>query len=319
MKIVFFGSSDFSVPSLEFCVASKHKLVAVITTPDQPKGRGLRTQPNPVKERCAKLSLLTFAPRSLRDTDVKEKISTLKPDVFIVASYGKLIPESWLGIPSQAALNIHPSLLPKYRGAAPIPWQILNGEKETGVSVAMVTKDLDAGDIVHQIRIPLEEDETTVSLTERLAQLAREALEAVILKLEKGRLDRIPQREAESSYARKLSKTDGYLDINESAIDLERKIRAFHPWPGAFVGFSAGGWPKVPLRILEVKVDSIACAEAKAGTLLEVNSKGFLRLQTGKGSLQIFKVQMPGRRAISGNEFANGQRLKTGTLFEKVQ
>ena len=314
LKIVFFGSSDFSLPLLESCLVSSHKLVGVVTTPDRPKGRGLRTQPNPVKEQCEKSGVLTLAPVTLKEVEAREKVRSLQPDLFVVASYGKLIPEAWLGVPRKAALNIHPSLLPKYRGAAPIPWQILNGEKMTGVTIALVTKDLDAGDIVHQLRVPLEENETTASLTDRLAQLGRKALEETFLKLEKGNWDRVPQKESEASYARKLSKTDGYLDINESALDLERRIRAFHPWPGAFIGFR-----KIPLRILEAKVDSIACAEAKPGALLEVSSKGFLRLQAGRGSLQILKVQLPGRRPVSGGEFAHGQRLKVGGSFENLR
>lgn len=302
------------MPSLEFCLGSRVELAAVVTTPDRPKGRGLKTQPNPVKARSQKLGVLTLTPVSLRDRELENKIASLKPDIFIIASYGKLIPESWLGLPRKTALNIHPSLLPKYRGAAPIPWQILNGEKLTGVTVALVTKDLDAGDIVHQIHTPLGEEETTVSLSERLAQLGRKALEELFMKLEKGELERIPQKESEASYARKLNKSDGDLDINEPAIDWERKIRAFHPWPGVFLGFE-----KTPLRILEAKVDSVGCSEAKPGTLLEINPKGFVRLQTGKGSLQIFKVQLPGRRPVSGSEFAHGKRLKTGALFHSLR
>lgn len=286
----------------------------MVTIPDRPRGRGLRIRPNPVKEKCEKLGILTLAPASLKEVEDREKVRSLQPDVFVVASYGKLIPGAWLSLPRKAALNIHPSLLPKYRGAAPISWQIIDGEQMTGVTLAIVTKDLDAGDIVAQIRIPLEPHETTASLTQHLARLAQKALGGVFENLEKGRLERTPQEKSKASYARKLTKVDGHLDLGESAIVLERKVRAFYPWPGAFIALK-----KIPLRILEVKVDSVSCAEAKPGTLLEISARGFLRVQTGKGSLEIFKIQLPGRRPVSGNEFANGQRLKAGAIFENVR
>lgn len=292
---------------------SPHELLAVVTTPDRPKGRGLRLQPNPVKEHCGRPGLSTYTPSSLRNPELEEKINSLEPDLFVVASYGKLIPDSWLRIPRKLALNLHPSLLPKYRGAAPIPWQILNGETETGITIAEVTRNLDAGDIFCQIRATLQPHETAEDLTRRLAELARTALMETLAKVEKGRLERIPQKESESSYARKLNKEDGDLNLMEPASQLERKIRAFYPWPGAFIGYQ-----KKPLRIVQGLCDSVACAEAKPATLLEVNAEGFLRIQTGQGSLKIFKVQLPGRQVISGRDFANGQRLKAGFVFESL-
>lgn len=314
MKIVFFGSSEFSVPCLEFVQTPPRELLAVVTTPDQPKGRGLHLGPNPVKAICDAHKVLTFTPRSLKEPEAEKKIAELKPDFFIVASYGKMIPSSWLGIPRKAAWNIHPSLLPKYRGAAPIVWQILNGEKETGLTLALVTPELDAGDIVHQIRIPLGPEETTESLTRRLSELAARALEAAFQKYELGTLHLTPQDASASNYAKKLIKEDGHLHLSESAAQLERKVRAFQPWPGTFVGYK-----KEPLRVVEATLDSIDCSEAKPGTLLEINTAGHLRIQTGKGSLKILKVQLPGRRVISGSEFANGQRLKPGFQFESLQ
>ena len=311
---MFFGSSDFSIPSLDFCLSPPHRLVAVVTTPDRPQGRGLRLEPNPVKRRCEELEISTCTPSSLRDPTLEKKIDSLGPDLFVVASYGKLIPSSWLQIPKMAAWNVHPSLLPKYRGAAPIPWQILEGEKETGVTIAIVTKDLDAGDIVHQIRIPLGPRQTTESLTQQLAQLGRKALEETWVKTTEGTLHLIPQKESKSSYARKLTKEDGYLDLRGEALELSRKIRAFHPWPGTFISYR-----KQALRILEGDFDSTACAEAKRGTLLDVNPEGYLRVQTGKGSLKILRVQLPGRKPVSGIEFANGQRLTPGFVFESLR
>ncbi len=287
--------------------------LTVITTPDQPRGRGLKRLPNPVKERCQKAGTPTLSPAKLRDLEVEKNVAQIRPDCFVVASYGKMIPESWLKIPSKAAFNLHPSLLPRYRGAAPITWQILDGEKETGISVAEVTKDLDAGDLFHQIRVPLHEKETTESLTKKLADLARRALEEVFSMMAEQRLTRIQQDPSKSSYARKLSKEDGRLDLALPAVEQERKVRAFHPWPGAFIGYQGQA-----LRVVEAAADSILCSEAEAGTLLEIHPQGYLRVQTGRGSLRIFKVQLPGRRVVSAQEFANGERLKPGLVFQNL-
>lgn len=311
MRIIFFGSSEFSVPPLETCLASAHEVRAVVTVPDRPKGRGLKLQANPVRARSEEAGLPTYAPTFLRDPESEKKIASLEPDLFVAASYGKLIPSSWLLIPRKAALNIHPSLLPKYRGAAPIPWQIIEGEKETGVSIAEVTKDLDAGDLFYQGRVPLGRKETTGSLTHRLSLLAAEALKETLKRVAKGELTRTPQKSEGTSYARKIEKEDGTLSLSEPAELLERKIRAFHPWPGAFIAYE-----KVPLRLVEADCETIACAEAKPGTLLDVDPDGALRIQTGKGSLRVLRVQLPGRRVVSSKEFVNGQRLKAGFVFE---
>lgn len=312
---MFFGSSDFSLPAFEYCLTFPHQVIAIVTTPDQPKGRGLLVQPNVVRVRAEEAQIPVYAPHSLKeDSGLREKIAALGPDLFLVASYGKLIPSFWLSIPKTAALNIHPSLLPKYRGAAPIPWQIVEGEKETGLTIFLVTEALDAGDIVYQVRIPLGDRETTESLSYTLSHLAPKGLQEVFLKLEKGNLVGIPQKESEASYARKLIKEDGYLRLEEPAVQLERKIRAFHPWPGAFI--ACGG---KPLRILEAAVDSATCVESRPGTVLEIHSQGSLRIQTGKGSLKILRVQLPGRNPISGSDLANGLRLKPGFVFENFK
>lgn len=310
LKIVFFGSSDFSVPPLEFCLKSRHEVTAVVTTPDRPKGRGLAVLPNPVESVSQRAGILTLAPSTLKDPSIEKRVADLNPDLFVVASYGKMIPASWLRIPQKMPLNLHPSLLPKYRGAAPIPWQILEGEKETGATVLEVTPKLDSGDLFHQIRIPLDPRETSESLSRRLAHLCGEALGKTIEKIEKGKVVRIPQNEAESSYARKLVKEDGRLQLTEPALLLERKVRAFLPWPGAFIPYRTD-W----LRVVSAECDSASSQEAEPGTLLEIHPSGSIRVQFGKGSLKLFNVQLPGRKMISATEFAHGQRLKPGFRF----
>lgn len=311
-RIVFFGSSEFSLAALEFLLSLSLDSLTVITTPDRPQGRGLELQPNPVRKKCMEEHLNHFAPETLREAQSEEKIGSLKPDLFVVSSYGKMIPTSWLKIPAAIALNVHPSLLPKYRGAAPIPWQILNGEKETGVSIAEVTKDLDAGDLFSQIRIPLEESETTESLTKKLSELSKTALKDALDKIKSGAIRGVPQNHKEFTYARKLTKEDGLLHWSEPASILARKIRAFHPWPGTFIHYNG----KI-LRIFEAKAaPSAPTSKASPGTLREICPTGELQIQTGEGSLLVSKVQLAGRRLLSAKEFANGERLGPGFVFE---
>jgi methionyl-tRNA formyltransferase len=312
MKILFFGSSEFSVPPFEFCLRSAHQVIAVVTTPDRSKGRGLQTLPNPLKARSEKEKIVTLSPSTLKNPEIINQVKEMSPDLFVVASYGKLIPDSWLTIPKRYALNIHPSLLPRHRGAAPINWQILEGDKETGVSISDVTSELDAGDLYCQIKEPLGANETAATLTRRLSLLSTKALHSVFEQMEKNTLKKEPQN-GTSSYARKLTKQDGHLDLSESADQLARKIRAFDPWPGAFVGFQGN-----PLRLLEAFHDDSHASGVLPGTLTEVGAVGFLRIQTGKGSLKAVRVQLAGRQAISAREFANGQRLKPGFVFEKL-
>jgi len=312
VRIIFFGSSDFSIPPFEYCLSSGYSVTAVVTTPDQPKGRGLRVQANPLKKRSEEKKVPTFAFSSLRNESARDRIAHLEPDLFVVASYGKLIPASWLRLPKRAALNIHPSLLPKFRGAAPIAWQILEGEKETGVSIAEVTPELDAGDLFYQIRIPLGPRDTTRSLTDRLSVLSAKGLAEVLSRIEGGGLKRTPQT-GESSYAKKLVKEDGCLSFSDSAETSDRKIRAFNPWPGTFVTFQGK-----PLRIYEAIPEGFDLPESKAGTLLSITPEGGMRIQTAWGKLVILKVQLPGRQMISGEAFANGQRLKPGFIFSPL-
>ncbi len=291
---------------------SSDEVTAVITTPDRAQGRGLQVQSNPVKDLAEKKGIRVFAPESLKTGEAEQEIKNLSPDVFVVASYGKLIPESWLKIPSKAAFNVHPSLLPKHRGAAPITWQILNGDKEAGVSIAEVIKELDAGDVFEQIEIPMPDKATTESLQNLLSDLGAKALLTCLDKLREGKLERSPQG-SESTYARKLTKEDGFLNLAEDAQHLERKIRGLHPWPGTFMGYK-----DKPLRIVEALCDS-ASQNGEIGEMMGMGMAGALSIQTGKGTLQLLKVQLPGRRIISAKEFANGERLKPGFVFSSLQ
>lgn len=308
-KIIFFGSSDFSLTPLEFLLKSNHRLLQVITTPDRPQGRGLKVQANPVKSLCETSNIAVLAPEKLKDPGLEESVRSLSPDFFVLASYGKLIPGSWLKIPARGALNLHPSLLPKYRGAAPIPWQIADGVKETGVTIFEMVREMDAGDLYHQIKTPLAGDHTTESLTKELSALSARGLSEVLDRAAKGPLARTPQNPGEATYARKLAKDDGYLDWKEPAEILERKIRAFSPWPGTFVSYK-----NEPLRIAKAKILDREGTSQEPGAFLGLVS-GTVGVQTGQGVLGLEQVQLPGRKIISGKDFMNGVRLSSGFVF----
>ncbi len=313
MTLLFFGSSDFSLAALRACLDLSAKILLVITTPDRRKGRGLKESPNPVKRFAERRNISVLAPENLKSNELIERVVPFKPDLFVVSSYGKMIPSSWLAIPSKLALNVHPSLLPKYRGAAPINWAILNGEPETGVSIAEVTGEIDQGDIFYQKKIPLEDSFDAQSLTQKLADLSYEALASVLKTIRENKeAARTKQDHALSSYAPKLKKEDGLIDWKKSAVDLFNLIRGLQPWPGAYAG---AGSEQIQILKASVKDRSEAPGQCDAGTVLSIEKQGILRVQTGKGVLDIERVRPAGRKEMSGADFARGKRLQPGFLF----
>ena len=310
MTIVFFGSSEFSLAALQECLTQPLGVRLAVTTPNRRKGRGLAESPTPVRLFCEKQGIPVEAPESLKSPELVERIRNLQPELFVVSSYGKMIPSSWLKIPARAALNVHPSLLPKYRGAAPLNWPILVGESETGVSIAEVTDRLDAGDIFEQIAVPIGPRTDSQQLGAELARLSQVALARVLEQIEGGNLKRILQEESRSSYARKLTKEDGLLDWQLSAWELDRKVRGLKPWPGAYAHFRGE-----PLRILKAHPQEAAGSGAQPGTILEIHGCGFLRIQTGKGALCVETLKPAGKSEMTGAEFAHGKRLACGMLL----
>ncbi len=309
MKIVFFGSSDFSLYALQACLEGGHEVALVVTTPDQKKGRGLKVSPTVVAEFAAEKNLNTEKFSKLKDEKALERVRALHPDIFVVSSYGKLIPSSWLGIPKQVALNVHPSLLPKYRGASPLNQPILNGDEATGLSIAEVTKDLDAGDLFYQERIPLEDKIDLPRLSKLLGEISHGAVLAVLRQIEMGTLKRTPQNESESSYAPKLTKEMGRIFWSEPAEILSRKIRGLKPWPGTSVSFRGE-------LLLIVDGEAVSGgAGAKPGALIEIHKDGAIAVATGEGILRIRSVRPAGKKEMSGADFAHGKRLKPGELL----
>ncbi len=311
MKIVFFGSSDFSLAALQTCLQNPHQVVQVITTPAKPQGRGLKETPNPVQTFSQAHHLSWIAPTTLKNPEVFETVQSFHPELFVVSSYGKMIPDDWLKIPSILALNVHPSLLPKYRGASPLHWPILNGDMETGISIAEVTRELDAGDVFYQKHLAIQEGMSSLDLEKALAQMSRDALLAVFSDIEKNQIKRTSQIAAQSCYARKLSKSDSVIHWNQSARQIANQIHGLLPWPVANTL-----WNQLPLQILAAKLLDPQKKSGKAGEILSIqkNLNGF-EIQTGEGSLVIQKVKPSGKKEMSGMDFINGNRLTPGYLF----
>jgi len=311
MKLVFFGSSDFSLKSLDACLASGHETVLVVTTPPQKKGRGLHLEPTVVRVAAEKHGRPVEEFPELCDPEVVRKIRELAPDIFVVASYGKILPKSLLEIPKYR-LNVHPSLIPRYRGAAPIHWPILNGDMETGVSIIDIAEKMDAGDIFYQTRYPIHPAMNAAELSHELASLSAQALQAVFRMIEQRSLAGIPQDESQATIARKLVKNDGLVSFRDSAEMISRKIRGLAPWPGCYFFFKQ---ERVMLLSAVPAVGVTSDPWVPPGTLLEVDPGGSVLVSTAEKALRIFRVKPEGKNVMSAFDFVNGRRLSAGQVI----
>lgn len=313
MKIIFFGSDDFSLATLNACLESPHQVSLVVTTPPQKQGRGLVLTPTPVQVFAESRRLPCEAPADLKDDHFAAKIRALAPELFVVASYGKFIPGRYLSIPAYASLNVHPSLIPLYRGSSPIQWPILNGDLETGVSIIEVARKLDAGDVFVQVRMPLRGTETHPSLRAALAELSHDELLKLLRSIPEQPLKRTPQQENMATYAPKLTKEDGRLSFARmSAREIDRKIRALQPWPGTFTE-----WFGQRTSILAGTIEPSGVS-GKPGTLLSLHPDGAMTVAAREGALRIRQIQPAGKNPMSAAAFANGRRLKPGDVLEET-
>ena len=311
MRIVFMGTPEFSVPPLEYLIKSEYQVVGVYTQPDKPTGRGRTLEQLPVKRVALQHGLELFQPVKLRNPDEVARLAALKPDLILVAAFGQILPQSVLDIPKFGCLNIHPSLLPEYRGATPIPAAILAGDKETGVTIMLMDAGMDTGPIISQIIVGIEPDDTTESLTTRLAQAGVRLLgEALPLWFE-GSLKPQPQDGSKATYTKPVTKDDGTIDWQMSAVEISRRIRAFHPWPGCYTW-----WQGKLLKVLE------AVALHKEGSLtpgkvvdLASGQPAVVGVETGDGILGLLHIQLEGKRALTASEFLLGQRAFVGSTL----
>ncbi|MBU3759161.1 MAG: methionyl-tRNA formyltransferase [Candidatus Omnitrophica bacterium] len=316
MNIVFFGSDDFSLASLNACLESSHQVVLAVTTPPQKQGRGLTLVPTPVQQFAASRRIPFAAPEDLKNDALPDQLRSLDPGLFVVASYGKFIPGRYLSIPSFAALNVHPSLLPLYRGSSPIQAPLLNGDRETGLSIIELARRLDAGDIFLQVRIPLDGTETQPILRQKLADLSHRELLGLLNSLPDRPLQRTPQDEARSTYAPKLSKEDGHLSLFlHSAEEIERRVRALQPWPGTFIHLFGERVAVLEARSEHLEGESAAVLP---GAISRIESNGAFSVGTREGILKVFQLQPAGKKAMRADAYLNGRRLKAGAILRET-
>ncbi len=302
MRIIFFGTSGFAVPSLER-VAASHEVVQCVTQPDRPQGRGLAPRPSPVKRTAQALGVPVTQPERLRAADLAEA------EIGVVAAYGQLLRPEVLRRPARGCVGVHPSLLPKYRGAAPMAWAILEGERETGVTIFQLTESLDAGPILFQTRTSIGPDEDQEALAARLAREGADALGHALEQIAAGTATPVAQDDALATYAGKFTKAQGRLNWAEPADAVVRLVRALVPWPGAYTTTNG-----LMLKVLRARVAHPDGAQGAPGTVVRA-SAGELEVAAGSGSVRLMDVQPAGKRRMIMTEFLAGHPLKPGDRF----
>ena len=310
MKVIFAGTPQFAVDTLQRLLHSKHKIVGVLTQPDRPRGRGLKMMMSPVKLLALNHELPIFQAVNLKDSAEVDRLRALQADAMVVAAYGLLLPASVLDVTSFGCINIHPSLLPRWRGAAPIPRTLEAGDKETGVTIMQMDQGLDTGPILLQKKYHVTTDETSETLLGKLAALGADALIETLDSLESGTIVPTPQNSSGATYAHKINKEEGLLDWTQPAIILEQIVRAFNPWPVAYTT-----WQGQNLRIWFAKAMDDAHEQAPR-TLLRISREG-LDIAAGDGVLRLLQVQEPGGKVLSIADFYNAKAsmLKVGEHF----
>lgn len=305
MRIVFMGTPDFAVPCLEKILADGHEVPAVFTQPDKPVGRHATLTPPPVKRLAQEHKIPVYQPTKMRDGTVAAQLRELAPDCLVVVAYGRILPQAILDVPPKGCINIHGSLLPKYRGAAPIQWSVINGEAVTGVTSMFMDAGMDTGNIIDTITTPIGENETAGELFDRLAPLGAELLSRTLRSVANGTVQSTPQDNDKATMAPMLEKAMGRLDFTQPAGVLHNHIRGMNPWPGCFC--TAGG------KMLKIHESRVAEGRGKAGELL---SSDPVTVACGEGALQLITVQPEGKPRMAAADWLRGARLQKGECLE---
>ena len=302
LDIVFAGTPEFAAEALQALLATEHRVLAVYTQPDRPAGRGRKVVFGPVKQLALAHHLPVRQPKSLKDAVEQAVLAELRADLMVVAAYGLLLPQAVLDVPRLGCINIHASLLPRWRGAAPIQRAILAGDVESGVTIMQMEAGLDTGPMLHKLKCPIHADDTGGVLHDRLARLGAKALLEVLPGLAAATLTAEPQDDAHATYANKLAKQESHIDWHQPALQIDRQVRAFNPWPVAQTGYQGA-----VMRIWQSQVlpDGVS---AEPGTIVDAGKEG-IDVATGQGRLRIVRLQMPGRRAMLAQEFLNAHRV----------
>ncbi|MBE5948056.1 MAG: methionyl-tRNA formyltransferase [Lachnospiraceae bacterium] len=316
MRVIFMGTPDFSVPTLRTLAESDNEVIAVYTQPDKPKGRGHAMQFTPVKECALEYNIPVYQPNRVRDVMCIEEIREMAPDVIIVVAYGQILPKELLEIPTYGCINVHASLLPKYRGAAPIQWTVIDGEEFTGVTAMQMDVGLDTGDMLEKIIVPIEKDETGGSLHDKLSVLGGDIILNVFEKIKNGTLTREKQDDEVATYCGKLDKTMGLLDFSKPALQLERLIRGLNPWPCAYTSLDGKNlklWKAYVVGFDELQ-DVEHIDDSEYGTILKV-TKNAIMVKAMDGMLSITELQLEGKKRMDAADFIRGYQALEGKVL----
>lgn len=309
MKVVYMGTPDFAVGALESIIKAGHEVVLVVTQPDKPKGRGKEMQMTPVKQCALAHDIPVFQPFKIKEKDAVDYLKTFEADIFVVAAFGQILSSEILHMPKYGCVNIHASLLPMYRGAAPIQAVIINKEKETGVTIMQMDEGLDTGDMLMKEVIPIEADETGESLHDKLSELGANMIVKALAAIEDGSITATPQGDGKTCYASMLKKEMGCIDWNKSADDIEHLVRGLYPWPGTYTFLNGKMMKLCKVALSEVPVDG------KPGEICLV-TKDCLAVNTGEGTLEIRELQPEGKKRMTVHDFLLGNRLEKGMYFK---
>ncbi len=312
MKVVYMGTPDFAVAPLEAIIKAGHEVCAVVTQPDKQKGRGKEVQMTPVKECALSHGIPVLQPVKIKEKEAVEELRKYPADIFVVAAFGQLLSEEILQMPKYGCVNIHASLLPKYRGAAPIQWAVINGEEKTGVTIQQMEKGLDTGDMLFKSEVVLDKKETGESLYDKLTHVGADLIVEALVAIEKGDVKPEKQDESLTCYASRLTKDMGKIDFSKDAVVIERLIRGLNSWPSAYTFYRGK-----TLKIWEADVTD-AETDKKPGTVICV-TKDAIEVATGKGTLLLKEIQLEGKKKVAVKDFLLGYEVKEGMMFEEAK
>lgn len=308
MRIIFMGTPDFSVGTLEALVEAGHDVCLVVTQPDKPKGRGKEMQFTPVKEAAVKHGIPVFQPRRVREPECVEELRKYNADVCVVIAFGQILPKEILELTPYGCMNVHASLLPAYRGAAPIQWALISGEKVTGITTMQMDEGLDTGDMLLKVEVPITNEDTGETLHDKMAEAGAKLAVETLAQMEKGLLKPEKQGETTTPYAKMLKKEMGNIDWTKPADEIERLVRGMNSWPSAYTK-----WENKVMKIWRAAVEE-KDTQAAAGTIVEVTKDSF-SIQTGKGLLVVKELQIPGKKRMDAGAFLRGYQIAEGTVL----
>lgn len=309
MRVIFMGTPEFAVYSLK-ALLTQHEVIAVVSQPDKPKGRGKKLAPTPVKEYALEQGIQVYQPEKARDPEFVALLKELNPDVIAVTAFGQILPESILNIPQYGCINVHGSLLPKYRGAAPMQWSIINGEKVTGITTMFMAKGMDTGDMLLKTEVPITPEDNFASVHDKMALAGADLLLDTLTSLQAGTVERIPQNHEEATYAAMITKETGHIDWSKSAEEILNLMRGLDPAPGAYAMYEGE-----PLKLFKGTKTEGDYRHGKCGEVVDSNKKGFV-VKCGDGALTITELQATGKKRMPADAYLRGHAINQGVLLQ---